>query len=302
VRAALRDLRKRSPRRLVLAAPVAAPSSLSSLSREVDGIACIEEDPGLQAIGAYYEDFSQTSDDVVATLLAEARREVPRPEGAERPLFVEAGTAALPGDLAIPERAGGLVIFAHGSGSSRRSPRNRSVAEALWRWGLATLLFDLLTDEEEAEDRRSAHLRFDVDLLARRLIGATDWALARPELRHLAVGYFGASTGAAAALIAAASRPRAVGAVVSRGGRPDLAGAALAMVRAPTLLIVGSADTEVLALNQAALDDLAGPRRLAVVPSATHLFEEPGALAAVARLAGEWFAQHLIARGAEARA
>ncbi|WP_437296796.1 phosphoribosyltransferase family protein [Sorangium sp. So ce426] len=302
VRAALRDLRKRAPRRLVLAAPVAAPSSLSSLSREVDGVACIEEDPALQAIGAYYEDFSQTSDDVVATLLAEARREVPRPEGAERPLFVEAGTAALPGDLAIPERAGGLVIFAHGSGSSRRSPRNRSVAEALWRWGLATLLFDLLTDEEEAEDRRSAHLRFDVDLLARRLLGATDWALARPELRHLAVGYFGASTGAAAALIAAAARPRAVGAVVSRGGRPDLAGAALAMVRAPTLLIVGSADTEVLALNQAALDDLAGPRRLAVVPSATHLFEEPGALAAVARLAGEWFAQHLIARGAEARA
>ncbi|WP_441289711.1 phosphoribosyltransferase family protein [Sorangium sp. KYC3313] len=302
VRAALRDLRKRSPRRLVLAVPVAAPSSLSSLSREVDGIACIEEDPGLQAIGAYYEDFSQTSDDAVATLLAEARREVATPEEAERPLFVEAGTAALPGDLAIPERAGGLVIFAHGSGSSRRSPRNRSVAEALWRWGLATLLFDLLTGEEEAEDRRSAQIRFDVDLLARRLIGATDWALARPELRQLAVGYFGASTGAAAALIAAAARPRVVGAVVSRGGRPDLAGAALAMVRAPTLLIVGSADTEVLALNQVALDGLAGPRRLAVVPSATHLFEEPGALAAVARLAGEWFAQHLSARGAEARA
>jgi putative phosphoribosyl transferase len=196
VRAALRDLRKRSPRRLVLAAPVAAPSSLSSLSREVDGIACIEEDPGLQAIGAYYEDFSQTSDDAVALLLAEARRELPTEERAQRPLFVEAGTASLPGDLAIPERAGGLVIFAHGSGSSRRSPRNRSVAEALWRWGLATLLIDLLTDEEEAEDRRSARLRFDVDLLARRLIGATDWALARPELRHLAVGYFGASTGA----------------------------------------------------------------------------------------------------------
>ncbi|WP_437797703.1 phosphoribosyltransferase family protein [Sorangium sp. So ce693] len=302
VRAALRDLRKRSPRRLVLAAPVAAPSSLSSLRREVDAIACIEEDPGLQAIGAYYEDFSQTSDDAVSALLAEAQREVPRAEGAERPLFVEAGAAALPGDLAIPERAGGLVIFAHGSGSSRRSPRNRSVAEALWRWRLATLLFDLLTDEEEAEDRRGARLRFDVDLLARRLIGVTDWALARPELRHLAVGYFGASTGAAAALIAAAARPRVVGAVVSRGGRPDLAGPALAMVRAPTLLIVGSADTEVLALNQAALDDLAGPRRLAVVPSATHLFEEPGALAAVARLAGEWFARHLIAKGDEARA
>ncbi|WP_437589855.1 phosphoribosyltransferase family protein [Sorangium sp. So ce1000] len=302
VRAALRDLRKRSPRRLVLAVPVAAPSSLSSLSREVDGVACIEEDPGLQAIGAYYEDFSQTSDDAVAQLLAEAQRELPRAEEAERPLFVEAGTAALPGDLAIPERAGGLVIFAHGSGSSRRSPRNRSVAEALWRWGLATLLFDLLTDEEEAEDRRNTRLRFDIDLLARRLIGATDWALARPELRHLAVGYFGASTGAAAALIAAAARPRVVGAVVSRGGRPDLAGAALAMVRAPTLLIVGSADTAVLALNQSALDGLAGPRRLAVVPSATHLFEEPGALAAVARLAGEWFAQHLIARRDEARA
>ncbi|WP_433932289.1 phosphoribosyltransferase family protein [Sorangium cellulosum] len=302
VRAALRDLRKRSPRRLVLATPVAAPSSLSSLCREVDGVACIEEDPSLQAIGAYYEDFSQTSDDEVALLLAEARRELPRPpEGAERPLCVQAGTAALPGDLAIPERAVGLVIFAHGSGSSRRSPRNRSVAEALWRWGLATLLFDLLTEGEEAEDRRSARLRFDVDLLARRLVGATDWALARPELRHLGVGYFGASTGAAAALMAAAARPRVVGAVVSRGGRPDLAGAALSRVRAPTLLIVGSADTAVLGLNHEALDRLAGPRRLAVVPSATHLFEEPGALAAVARLAGEWFAHHLAPRGNEAR-
>ncbi|WP_438026166.1 phosphoribosyltransferase family protein [Sorangium sp. So ce233] len=303
VRAALRDLRKRSPRRLVLATPVAAPSSLSSLCREVDGVACIEEDPSLQAIGAYYEDFSQTSDDEVALLLAEARRELPRPpEGSERPLCVEAGAAALPGDLAIPERAVGLVIFAHGSGSSRRSPRNRAVAEALWRWGLATLLFDLLTEDEDAEDRRSARLRFDVELLARRLVGATDWALARPELRHLGVGYFGASTGAAAALMAAAARPRVVGAVVSRGGRPDLAGAALSRVRAPTLLIVGSADTAVLGLNHEALDRLAGPRRLAVVPSATHLFEEPGALAAVARLAGEWFAHHLSPRGHEARA
>jgi putative phosphoribosyl transferase len=215
---------------------------------------------------------------------------------------VQAGAAALPGDLAIPERAIGLVIFAHGSGSSRRSPRNRSVAEALWRWGLATLLFDLLTDAEEAEDRRSARLRFDVDLLARRLVGATEWALVRPELRHLGVGYFGASTGAAAALVAAAARPRLVGAVVSRGGRPDLAGAALARVRAPTLLIVGSADTAVLGLNQEALDRIAAPRRLAIVPSATHLFEEPGALAAVARLAGEWFAHHLAPRGSEARA
>lgn len=302
VRAALRDLRRRSPARLVLATPVAAPASLSSLRHEVDDIACIEEDPGLYAIGAYYEDFAQTSDDEVLELLARARHEAPPPEGPERTVAIPAGAAVLQGDLVVPERAGGLVLFAHGSGSGRKSSRNRFVAEALRQHGLATLLFDLLTAEEEEVDRVTAHLRFDIGLLAGRLIGATDWALSQPETRHLRFGYFGASTGAAAALIAATARPHAVGAIVSRGGRPDLAGEVLPRVQAPTLLIVGSADPAVLDLNQDALSSLTCPRRLAVVPAATHLFEEPGALAEVARLAGEWFTRYLIAQGEEARA
>ena len=201
----------------------------------------------------------------------------------------------------MPEGAGGLVLFAHGSGSSRRSSRNRFVAESLRRAGLGTLLFDLLTAEEAIEDEATASLRFDIDLLARRLIAATDWVSARPDLARLRLGYFGASTGAAAALVAAAERPDAVAAVVSRGGRPDLAGPYLIRVRAPTLLIVGSADRLVLDLNQDALDRMRASRGIAIVPGATHLFEEPGALEEVARVAGSWFKRHLLAHSAEAR-
>jgi len=212
---------------------------------------------------------------------------------AERLVCVQAGPATLEGNLTLPEGADGIVLFAHGSGSSRHSPRNRYVAQLLNEAKLATLLVDLLTADEEAIDLRTARLRFDIGLLAERLVAVTDWLTQQPETRRLRIGYFGASTGAAAALVAAAERPEAVGAVVSRGGRPDLAGPALARVRAPTLLIVGGNDTQVIALNRAALAELRCEKQLVIVPGATHLFEEPGALDVVARLAREWFERHL---------
>jgi putative phosphoribosyl transferase len=203
--------------------------------------------------------------------------------------------ATLAADITVPERATGLVLFAHGSGSSRHSPRNRHVAEILNRGSIGTVLTDLLTEEEEAVDIQTAELRFDIALLGRRLAGITDWIGQQPELKHLGLGYFGASTGAAAALVAAAERPRIVQAVVSRGGRPDLAGSALTGVLAPTLFIVGGEDTVVLDLNYSAMAQL--PRqtehKLEIIPGATHLFEERGALDKVAVLAQNWFRQHL---------
>lgn len=203
--------------------------------------------------------------------------------------------AQLEGNLAVPNNAGGIVLFAHGSGSSRRSPRNRYVAELLRGEGLATLLIDLLTIEEERIDMRTAELRFDIRMLAERLVAATDWLNGNPGTSELKVGYFGASTGGGAALVAAAQRPEAVGAVVSRGGRPDLAGDALPGVKAPTLLIVGGNDVPVIGMNRQALAQITAPKELAIVPGATHLFEEPGALEEVARLAGEWFLRYLRA-------
>ena len=203
----------------------------------------------------------------------------------------------LEGNLAIPPGAVGIVVFAHGSGSSRHSPRNRAVAGALREGGLATLLMDLLTAEEEAVDDETARLRFDIDLLAERLVDATDWLGEAEETRGLPVGYFGASTGGGAALVAAARRPNVVRAVVSRGGRPDLAGAALGRVHAPTLLIVGGADHVVLELNGEAFERLRCDKKLEVVPGAAHLFEEPGALEQVAGLARDWFHRHLAPPG-----
>jgi putative phosphoribosyl transferase len=214
----------------------------------------------------------------------------------ERAVEIPADGVWLMGDLAVPPDASGVVVFAHGSGSGRFSPRNRAVAGLLADAGLATVLMDLLTAEEEAEDLRTGHLRFNVGLLGRRVIGAIDWLAADAATGQLPVGCFGASTGAAAALIAAAERPQRVGAVVSRGGRPDLAGDALRRVTAPTLLIVGGKDVEVLRLNERALEELAGEARLEIVPGATHLFEEPGALAHVAALARDWFLRHLGGR------
>jgi dienelactone hydrolase len=206
---------------------------------------------------------------------------------------VPVGEVVLEGDLTVPARASGVVLFAHGSGSSRHSPRNQQVAAALQEAGLATLLIDLLTPAEEVVDLRTAHLRFDIGLLAARLVGATDWLATQPATCDLRIGYFGASTGGGAALVAAAERRDAIHAVVSRGGRPDLAGAALARVRAPTLLIVGERDTPVIAMNESALAQLSSVKRLVIVPGATHLFEEPGALAEVARLARDWFERYL---------
>jgi dienelactone hydrolase len=214
-------------------------------------------------------------------------------KGEERLVHVAVGPVTLEGNLSLPEGARGVVLLAHGSGSSRHSPRNRYVAQMLNEAKLATLLVDLLTSDEESIDLRTAHLRFDIGLLAERLVGATDWLTQYPDTRHLRVGYFGASTGAAAALVAAAERPDVVGAVVSRGGRPDLAGPALGHVRAPTLLIVGGNDFKVIELNRKALAQLRCEKRLVIVPGATHLFEEPGALEEVARLAREWFEHYL---------
>jgi dienelactone hydrolase len=220
--------------------------------------------------------------------------------GVERDVRIAAGPVFLAGDLVRPEAADGLVLFAHGSGSSRKSPRNRSVARVLQDAGFATLLMDLLTLDEERADRAGARRRFDIDLLAGRLASATDWVGTHPDTAGLPVGYFGASTGAAAALVAAAQRPERIQAVVSRGGRPDLAGAALRRVTAPTLLIVGGLDDVVIDLNRAALAHLNVEARLEIVPGATHLFEEPGTLEAVAGLARDWFNDHLRRRAAAA--
>jgi dienelactone hydrolase len=212
-------------------------------------------------------------------------------------VVVPAGDVQLEGDLVIPERSYGVVVFAHGSGSGRHSPRNRAVAETLNAAGFATLLIDLLTTVEEEVDRGAGEYRFDIGLLARRLVAAVEW-LRRGAAPTVPIGLFGASTGAAAALVTAAARPADVAAVVSRGGRPDLAGQALPQVKAPTLLIVGGADREVLELNRQALEQLGTPeKRLVVVPGASHLFEEPGTLDRVAKLASGWFSRYLAREG-----
>lgn len=217
-----------------------------------------------------------------------------RPTAPEEALVrIPAGRAMLEGDLVVPQGARGIVLFAHGSGSSRHSSRNRFVAGELQAAGLGTLLFDLLTDEEESVDIQTGHLRFDIALLAERLLAATAWIGGEQQTRNLRAGYFGASTGGGAALLAAARQPKAVRAVVSRGGRPDLAGDALPRVKAPTLLIVGGNDAPVLDLNEAAMRQMQAEVRLEVVPDATHLFEEPGALEHVAALARDWFRRHL---------
>ena len=211
----------------------------------------------------------------------------------ERPILVELADVALNGDLSLPADARGLVVFAHGSGSSRHSSRNRAVAEALHQGRLGTLLLDLLTEHEERSDEVTAEFRFDIPLLGERVIAAVDWTAAHEPTSQLPLGLFGASTGAAAALIAAAKRPKKVRAVVARGGRPDLAADALEAVRAPTLLIVGGRDDVVIELNREAHGRLSATKELQIVPGATHLFEEPGALDRVAQLARDWFTRHL---------
>ncbi|GGR96638.1 putative phosphoribosyl transferase [Streptomyces nojiriensis] len=286
--AACEVVRAQGAARVVLAVPVAPPDAVARLGSAADEVVCLATPHAFRAVGEWYQDFSQTPDEEVVFLLARAAADpVSRPPVRTAEVEIDAGGLVLAGDLALPEGAGAVVVFAHGSGSSRHSPRNRSVAADLNRAGLATLLLDLLTPGEEV-DRANV---FDIETLAGRLADATAW-LRRREL--LPTGWFGASTGAAAALWAAAEPGSEIGAVVSRGGRPDLAGARLAAVRAPTLLIVGGRDSTVLDLNRRAQRELRCENRLVVVPGATHLFEEPGALDEVAALARDWFTRHLV--------
>jgi putative phosphoribosyl transferase len=284
-RAACQVARAQGASRVVLAVPVAAADSARALRQEADEVVCVQEPERLFAVGEWYQDFAQTSDEEVNRLLHEAAGG----GGFDEDVTVRTERVSLPGHLTVPAGAQGVVVFVHGSGSSRHSPRNRAVARALNDAGLATLLFDLLTAEEEV-DRANV---FDIGLLASRLADAVRWAHAQPGLQGLRLGCFGASTGAAAALWAAAEPGVEVSAVVSRGGRPDLARARLPLVSVPTLLIVGGHDDVVLELNREAAAALSCEHRLAVVPGATHLFEEPGALEQVAHLAADWFMAHL---------
>ena len=281
--------------RVILAVPVASPETVAEMT-EPDEIVCVSTPPGFSAVGYHYRNFAPTSDEeVIVALDAIARRRQLALAEADLPdsdvdVAIPAGSITMAGHLHVPEGAAGVVVFAHGSGSSRHSPRNRFVASVLYEAGLGTLLLDLLTPEEEV-DRANV---FDIGMLAARLAAARAWLADRPETAHSRIGYFGASTGAGAALWAASEPGAQISAVVSRGGRPDLAGPHLPSVDAPTLLIVGSADEQVLELNRQAQAQLRCVNRLSVVQGATHLFEEPGTLAEAAILARDWFARYLL--------
>jgi len=305
---ALRAVGVQGPAQVVCAVPVAARESLARVSRYADDVVCLATPHPFNAVSLYYRHFeADTDDEVIGVLAAPARTRAQALEGgvstdtaAPQVLDVQipAGRVTLDGDLTLPRAPHGLVVFAHGSGSSRHSRRNRQVAGALNARGLATLLFDLLTEDEDVD--RAA--RFDIRLLARRLEAALDWVAGESACRDLPLGLFGSSTGAAAALVVAAQRADRVAGVVSRGGRPDLAGAqSLADLRVPTLLIVGGADEQVLELNRAARAAMTVDAELVVVPGATHLFEEPGALEHVADVAGDWLLRTLDRAGRLAR-
>jgi len=284
-RAACQVARAHGAARVILAVPVAPRGTVAALRQVADQVVCLESPEPFYAIGQWYQDFSQTTDAEVVRLLRAAAD-----GGTGHEVLVPAPPVTLAGRLTVPPGARGMVLFAHGSGSGRGSPRNVFVARTLHEVQLGTLLFDLLTPDEAA-DRSNV---FDIGLLAGRLAAATSWLRAQPGLAQLSVGYFGASTGAAAALRAAAEPGSGIAAIVSRGGRPDLAGPQLGAVRAATLLIVGGLDDQVLALNVAAQARLHTENQLAVVPGAGHLFAEPGALERVAGLARDWFASHLL--------
>ena len=284
-RAACEVAREQGAEHIVLAVPVAPPDTVRSLSRVADEVVVVEQPAWLSSIGQWYDDFRQTSDEQVVALLDEAlARQV-----ASEDVRIRSGGVELSGSLTVPAAAAGVVVFAHGSGSSRLSPRNVQVAEALQATGLGTLLFDLLT-EDEATDRQNV---FDIELLAARVVGAIGWTRSHSVTGGLAVGLFGASTGAAAALWASTEPGVNVGAIVSRGGRPDLAASRLPDVTAPTLLIVGSLDDVVLGLNREAQSAMRCETELSIVDGATHLFDEPGTLEAVAARAAAWFNRHL---------
>jgi putative phosphoribosyl transferase len=290
-----------NPSKLVLAVPVAPRSTSAWLRTVVDEFLCFYQPEPFYAVGQFFEQFSQVTDEEVTDLLRRANQlRAPSAvdsagEPREQEVSIEADNVSLQGTLNIPKDANSIVLFAHGSGSSRHSPRNRYVAEVLQSQGIATLLFDLLTPPEEFVDQSSHELRFNIALLAKRLVEVTKWVTQHASTKALPIGYFGASTGAAAALVAAASLPDKVAAVVCRGGRPDLASEALAQVRASVLLIVGGADEIVITLNRQALRRLQSQnKQLMIVPGATHLFEEPGKLEQVAQAAANWFAHFLV--------
>jgi putative phosphoribosyl transferase len=316
-RAALQSLRARGAGTIVLAVPVGASETLDELACIADEIVCLHPEDTFYAVSPWYESFAPTSDGEVVDLLARARAERERSQSEhrtrrpgeservrvaiEKNVRIPLGDGWLNGRLGVPANARAFVLFAHGSGSSRHSPRNEYVAAILHQAGLATLLFDLLTEEEGEFDSKTGQLRFDIPLLASRLVVATDWVHSEPATRPFDIGYFGASTGAAAALVAAAQRPDIVHAIVSRGGRPDLAEAALDQVQAPTLLLVGGLDADVMTLNRETLYFLGCEKLLEIVPDATHLFEEPGTLDHVARSAVRWFLEHLAAPARQAQ-
>ena len=305
VYAAINALRQMKPASLVLAVPVAPASTYTWLKNEVDELICVYAPEQFYAVGQFYEVFSQVEDEEVQDLLERAGRLAAAKSsttesvsiGNEDEVSIDLDDVRLEGILSIPEDSKGIVLFVHGSGSSRHSSRNLYVARALQTHGIATLLFDLLTEEEELFDRANAEFRFNIELLTKRLVGVTQWITRHPIAQRLPIGYFGASTGAAAALAAAGRLPSLITAVVSRGGRPDLAGSALNIVRAPVLLIVGGNDEMVIGLNRQAFHRLTGQdKQLIIVPGATHLFEEAGALEKVAQLAADWFSRAFLAR------
>ena len=322
VRAALRDLARRHPRRLVLAIAVAPPESVDALRSEGFDVICLHAPRGFGAVGEFFRDFDPVPDGEVISLLEEGRRRdgagtsgapssrspagraVPsrRPRRAvaeERPPVPQSITIPLPSggalqaELAIPVHAFALVVFAHGSGSGRLSPRNRHVADALAEAGVASLLLDLLTEAEAEEDALTRRYRFDIPRLTDRILLALDWCATQPETVRFPIGVYGASTGGAVALIAAAARPNLVRALVLRGARSDLAGPATSRVHAPTLLLVGGLDPEIREINEETLRELRGEKALTVIPGASHLFEEPGALDRVAAATADWFHRHL---------
>jgi putative phosphoribosyl transferase len=299
--AAISALRQTKPKKLVVAVPVAPSSTCRWLQSMVDELVVLSAPHNFYAVGQFYEYFPQVSDEEVIAILrsADAMREAklsydPAALVDRQEVSITLDGLQLEGTLALPPHPHGIVIFAHGSGSSRHSPRNRSVARTLNNHGLATLLFDLLTSYEESVDRRTAEFRFNIPLLAERLIEVTHWVARHPQLKDLAIGYFGASSGAAAALVAAARLPHVVSAVVSRGGRPDLATTDLEHLHAHTLLLVGSLDETVIGLNRRALTQMnTMTKQLVVIPGATHLFEEPGTLERVADLTAQWMVRYL---------
>ncbi len=309
-RAALETLRERGAGTIVLAVPVGASETLDELAAIADEIVCLHPEDAFYAVSPWYEDFSPTTDDDVVTLLERARTEraastqqrhdARPPRQSDRVRIAEQHDVRIPvpdreleGRLVLPTDPRGLVIVSYGTGHGRQSPETQFMTTVFGQAGLASLVFDLLTPEEELLDAQTAHLRFDIPLLAARLLAATDWARTQPDVRALDIGYFGTSTGAAAALVAASKRADVVHAIVSRGGRPDLAEDVLDEVKAPTLLLVGGLDADVLTLNRESLYFLGCEKLLEVVPDATHLFEEPGTLDRAAHSAAKWFVDHL---------